>query len=250
MVDIHTHILPKIDDGADGLQTSLAMLERAKAEGIDCLVLTPHYYGKASPARFLQRRQRAFDEIKESVPEEIETRLGAEVHFTGVNTPDFEALCTLAIEGTSYILLELPFTTKWTGILLDALADFIHDTEYTPIIAHIERYAEVLKNPSLVTRLIEMGCLLQVNADSFCRKRSKNFAFTLLKRGFVHCIGTDAHDLEKRPLSYLSAKEAAKKAGYEKEWERAQNIMENVIRGGQVCVESGKPVKKFLGRYL
>ncbi len=250
MIDIHTHVLPGIDDGADGVQTSAAMLERAKSEGVRCLVFTPHYYGRLSPEQFLEKRKQAFEEIREKIPDGLETRLGAEIHFTGVNVPDFDDLCSLGIEGTSYVLLEFPFTSQWTSALLDTLADFISDTGYTPIIAHVERYAEVLQNPSIVSELVEMGCLIQVNAESFCGKYSKKFTFALLKHGLVHCIGTDAHDLEKRPAAYQKVREEVERAGYAEQWQRAQDIMKKIIRGEQVRVERKKPIKKFLGRYF
>ncbi len=250
MIDIHTHILPHLDDGAQSVDISEQMLAMEKAQGVDCVVFTPHYYGKYSPQQFLAMRKNALEELKETIPEGMEVRVGAEVHFTGINVLDFDELCTLAIEGTKYILLEFPFTSEWSQLLMDTLAEFISDTGYTPIVAHIERYIEVLQNPSLVSRLVEMGCLIQVNAESFCRKISKKFVFALLKHGLIHCIGTDAHDMKTRPPEYLQAKAAVEKAGCSAEWEKIQKNMKTIIRGGYVRVEVAKPVKKCFGRYV
>ena len=250
MIDMHTHILPHIDDGAKNTQMSVAMLDALQGQGVQTVVLTPHYYGKRSnPTTFLQRRNEMYDHIKPQIPEGIEVKLGAEVHFTGINMPDFDELCKLAIEGTGYILLEFPFTMAWTSNLMECLSDFIRTTDCTPIIAHAERYPELQKNPSLAFELVRMGCLIQVNAPAFLDKREKKLAFALLKNGYVHCLGTDAHDLEKRPPDILTAKAAVEKAGYLAEWKRAENIMKDVIEGRQVRVECGKPIKKFLGMY-
>ena len=250
MIDIHTHILPHFDDGAKDAQIARQMLEAERAQGVKTVVITPHFYGKRySPQQFLKRRDEAFALIKESVPEGIDLRLGAEVHFTGINLPDFEELCSLAIEGTKCLLVEFPFTTKWTRALIDALAEFVYDTGYTPIIAHIERYEEVRKRPAYVTELVNMGCLLQVNAQSFLNKKDRGFAFALLKRGLVHCIASDAHDTEMRSPDLTVAKRVIEKAGFAKEWERAQEITARILSGEQPCFTENKPLKKFLGRY-
>lgn len=250
MIDIHTHILPHLDDGAKNTQTSVAMLESLQRQGVDTVVLTPHYYGKrSSPEGFIQRRVPMFERIKAQIPEGMKVLQGAEVHFTGINMPENDELCKLAIEGTKYILVEFPFTTVWTRSLLDKLSDFIRDTDYTPIIAHVERYPEVKKNPGLVSELVRMGCLIQVNAPAFLDKREKKLAFALLKHGFVHCLGTDAHDMDMRAPNMSEAKEVVEAAGYLSAWERAENIMKDVIEGRQVRVECGLSIKKFLGMY-
>ena len=250
MIDIHTHILPHLDDGAKNTQMSVAMLNRLQQQGVKTVVLTPHYYGRrSSPEEFIKRRDAMFEHIKAQIPEGLETRLGAELHFTGVNMPDQDSLCKLAIEGTKYILMEFPFTTKWTSELMERLFYFIRETDYTPIIAHAERYREIQKNPALVTEFINMGCLIQVNASSFLDKREKKLAFALLKHGFVHCIGTDAHDMERRAPELNAAKTELEKAGLLDAWKRAEEIMQDVLADEQVAVEQGKPIKKFLWMY-
>lgn len=250
MIDIHTHILPHIDDGAKDTETSIAMLNAEAAQGADTVVLTSHYYGKKySPARFIERRNGAFERIRSQIPQGLNVRLGAEVHFTGFNVPEYEELCKLAIEGTEYILVELPFMEKWSGGLFNALSDFINETGYTPVIAHVERYREVLKNPAIVSELIRMGCLIQVNAQAFSEKRERNFVFALMKHNMVHCIGSDAHDMQRRSPDMTSAKETVTKAGYAAEWDNAQEIMRRILANKEVRVEAGAPVKKIFGFY-
>lgn len=250
MIDIHTHILPHIDDGAKNTATALALLKMQQEQGVKSIVLTPHYYGrKHSPQRFLEKRNEAFERIQDALPQGIEVRLGAEVHFTGVNMPEADKLCLLAIEGTKYILLELPFMAKWSGSILSKLSDFVYETGYTPIIAHVERYGEVLKKPSIVNDFVDMGCLLQVNAQSFIDKKAKGFAFALLRHGLVHCIGSDAHDTENRTPCLDEAKQAIEKAGFGAEWKKIQENMQIILSGEKVEVEYALPVKKFFGKY-
>jgi len=250
MIDIHTHILPHLDDGAKNTQMSIAMMKTLQQQGVETVVFTPHYYGKRStPDVFLQRRNGTFDHIKDQIPAGLRVKLGAELHFTGINMPENDELCKLAIEGTKYILVEFPFTNAWTSELMTRLSDFMRDTDYTPIIAHVERYPEVQQKPALAWELANMGCLLQVNAPAFLDKRERKLAFALLKHGFVHCLGTDAHNMDSRPPDMLTATKAVEKAGCLELWERAENIMKDVVEGRQVRVEYGSPVKKFLGMY-
>ncbi len=250
MIDFHTHLLPRIDDGAKDMATAVAMLEAERAQGVTTVVLTPHFYGiKRSPQQFLQKRAEIAEQLQARLPQGTRIRLGAEVHFTGMSPPSYEDICRLAIEGTNYVLLELPFEAVWRKNMVDVLSDFIYETGYTPIIAHVERYREVRKKPAILTELMRMGCLLQVNARSFVDKRDKQFAFALLKKGMVHCIGSDAHDEVKRPPDMSEGKRAVEKAGLSLAWERVQDIMDEVLQGGQVRVECGKPLKKIFGKY-
>ena len=174
MIDIHTHILPHLDDGAKNTRMSVAMLETLQQQGASAVVFTPHFYGKrTTPDEFIKRRRNMFEHIRDQIPAGIETRLGAELHFTGINMPENDVLCKFAIEGTKYILVEFPFTTGWTSELSKRLENFIQETGYTPIIAHAERYPQVKRKPSLISTFIEMGCLIQVNAPSFLDRKEK-----------------------------------------------------------------------------
>ena len=251
MVDFHTHILPHIDDGAKDTEMAKAMLQSEVKDGVTDILLTPHYYGKKhSPDRFIEKRNGMWLHLQSHTPENLNVHLGAEVHFTGVNVPDYEELCKLAIGDTNYILLEFPFTTKWTKSLLDVVADFIYETGYTPIIAHVERYNEVLKRPAYAKELIEMGCLLQVNSTAFITKKERAFAFALLGKGMVHCVGTDTHDMSIRKPNLAHVKTAVEEAGYAKEWAEVQSNMQKILKGEPVEVRVPSKIKRFFGKYI
>ena len=243
MIDLHTHILPNVDDGASNAQVSAQLLQMEFEQGVTQVALTPHYYGRRSVDEFLEKRKKALDSIMPYVPTGMKVIVGAEVLLTGVNDPTDDALCALAIENTKYVLFELPFQ-RWRESLLERIADFIEETGYTPIIAHVERYVEVLKNPSILTYLAELGCLIQVNTSAFLDKRMKRFAFALLKKGLVHCIGTDAHNVENRTVDYAEAKCAIEKKGMLAEWNGVQWCMQKVINGELVLLPC-KTVRKF-----
>lgn len=243
MVDFHTHILPYIDDGAKDADMSIGLLKMEQEQGVNCVLLTPHYYGKQSLEDFLEKRKKGFESIKDNIPKGLQTRLGAEVLLTGINDPNDETICTLAIENTKYVLIEMPFQ-RWRESLLDRIANFIEETGYTPIIAHVERYVEALKNPAILTYLAELGCLIQVNASAFLDKRMKRFAFALLKKGLVHCIGTDAHNLDTRTVDYAEAKNVICKKKLEAEWNATQWCMQKILNDEKVLLPC-PTVRKF-----
>ncbi len=234
MIDIHTHILPNVDDGARSVEDAQQLLQMEIEQGVKEIVFTPHYYGKQTVSTFIELCQNAHEQIRPFLPADIKTRLGAEVHLTGINDPSDEALCALAIEGTKYVLFEFPFNERWSNRLLERVNSFINDTGYTPIIAHIERYYEALSSPMIVFELVRMGCLVQLNTRAFLEKSTRRFAFALLKHGLVHCVGTDAHDIKNRAPDYLQAQNVVKKAKLDTEWTELQWCMRMILAGEAV----------------
>ncbi len=247
MIDIHTHILPGIDDGADDTSVSAEILSMEAAQGVKEVVFTPHYYGKVTAEEFLSKRKAAYERVKSVLPRGMKTRCGAEIFLTGVNDPTDETICALAIEGTKYVLFELPDSTRWSQRLLDRISDFMEETGYTPIIAHVDRYKETLENPEMVTYLVQMGCLIQLNTDAFIKKPIRRFAIALLKHGLVHCIGTDAHSAGRRAPNYDEAKEFIRRKRRMDEFNTVQWCMKKILAGEALRNPYGR-VKKW-GKY-
>lgn len=248
MIDFHSHVLPSIDDGARDAEEAKKMLETAKEQGVKTVLLTPHYYGqRRSPKQFLELRQQAYEEIKAVAPDGVSLVQAAEVHFAEDGVVSFADICSLAIENTKAVLIEFPFLAAWTKSPLEKIHDFVVETGYTPIIAHVERYQAFQKNPSLMTDFVEAGCLLQVNTETFLNKETKNFAFAMLKKGLVHCLGTDMHGAEDRKCDYALAK-AAIEAEDAFAFECVQDIMQGVLNGETVRPEVGI-MRRFMGKY-
>lgn len=249
MIDMHTHVLPNLDDGAKTEQEAAKLLRLDYAQGVHELVFTPHYYGKKrSVESFLKDRNEAAEKILGQVPAGMKTRLGAEVYLTGINDPDNETLCKLAIEDTKCVLVELPFSERWRKSLLVKLYGFMAATGYRPIVAHIERYLEIAKNPTLVNFLVKMGCYIQLNTRAFLDKRTQKLAFLLLKHGLVHCLGTDTHNETDRAPDYEQAKALVKEKGYSKEWTRVQTRMRQILKNQNV-ENACSPIKKVFWWY-
>lgn len=249
MTDIHTHILPGIDDGAPDKETAVRMLEELRAQGVTTAVLTPHYYGRFhSPRAFLNKRKEAFDKIRDVIPRGMNVRLGAEVHFSDAFAGS-EQSAQLAIEGTRYVLMELPFSSEWNNLLFRKIRYFMDETDCVPVIAHFCRYLQVRKNPALLSELSAMGCLLQVNASAFLDPKDRRLIFAAMKHNLVHCIGSDCHNLADRAPDYKAAVDAAKKAGYGDKIEEIQQTMKDILADRAIVKKSARPVKKFLTFY-
>lgn len=249
MTDIHTHILPGIDDGAKDEKVSEEMLSALYTQGVRRVVFTPHYYGQhRSPQDFLKLRSEAYEKIKGVVPAGMQTALGAEVHFSETVAMNTDCVA-LSVGDTRYILIEFPFLYDWPATLLQKLRYFMDETEKIPVIAHFCRYSQVRKNPGILSDLADMGCLLQANTSAFLDKRDKGLVFAAMRHGLVHCLGTDCHNTAERAPNYMQAAEAIKKAGYGEALEKIEETMENILADRYIPREKHTPVKKFLTIY-
>ena len=194
MVDIHTHLLHDIDDGASALDVSVNMLKQMSEIGVRTVVCTPHFnYTSLSLEKFLSTRNERLEELKPYACELGITLLGgSEVYLTDgmLSLPDASGLC---IEGTRNILVELPCARALTRSDLDMLVNFSDYYNVRPIIAHAERYYSVIKNIKFAEKFLAMGGYIQIDAASFFERRYKKAARTLVKKGFASFIASDAH---------------------------------------------------------
>ena len=201
MLDFHSHILPEIDDGAQSVDESIAMLRMLKEQGVSTVALTSHYIAMdESPAEFLENRKTAFDklsaEIKKSGEDFPELLLGAEVYYyPGISK--MEELGSLTLQNTNLLLLEMPMA-PWGDYALREVEELINTSSLTVVFAHIERYFKCLKKGTL-ERLLDMGALIQVNASFFFSHRTKRKALKMFKEGYIHFIGSDCHNTQYRP---------------------------------------------------
>ncbi|MCH5187144.1 MAG: hypothetical protein J1F63_01975 [Oscillospiraceae bacterium] len=214
MNDIHTHILPAVDDGSKNGEMSIEMIKRLSAEGVRRIVLTPHFYAsRNSVDSFLRKRECSLNELKEAIGEEkldVELYVGAEVLFMD-SLDRVEGFERMAIDGTKYMLLEMPFET-WGGRTVDTVYRIISNG-ITPIIAHFERYIP-MKNMDKIYELKRLGCILQMNAENFNSFFSRRKALKFFEEGTARLLGSDCHNLESRPPEIRFAYDAiAKKLG-------------------------------------
>lgn len=200
MIDIHTHLLFGVDDGPETIEESIAMLKDAKAQGIDAMILTPHYrHGMFSyPNEVIDKNFAELSEYAEDIG--IDLYLGTEHHVNSMTVEYIEKGRCRTMAGTHYVLAEYKPDTEFTYIK-NSVQDLMR-YGYIPIVAHVERYMCMhemsLKNIEL---LREIGVLIQVNADSVLGLdggKMKRFVKKLLKKEYVDFIGSDSHGIEDR----------------------------------------------------
>lgn len=200
VIDFHTHILPGIDDGSKTSEESVAMLRMEAQQGIEHVVLTPHFYAeKESLPHFLERRSRAIDSLHtaiEGLKDLPELSVGAEVRiFEGIGNAEF--LSELSISGTKCILIEMPMP-PWSENVLKELERIRHKRGLVPIIAHIDRYISPFRTRGIPETFASLPVLVQASGSFFINRTTRNLALKLLRENKIHLLGSDCHNLETR----------------------------------------------------
>ena len=198
VIDWHTHVLPKMDDGSKDVPESVSLIQMLSQQGIRTVVATPHFCANdESVDSFLLRRSASYATLCEALPEDApHILLGAEVrYYPGIAKS--EGLKKLRIEGTNILLLEMPMVT-FTEYTVRELLELANAKGITLVMAHIERYL-ALQKPSVLKRLLENGVLMQVNASFFTSLRTRRKAISMLRDGEICFVGSDCHNLSTRP---------------------------------------------------
>ena len=199
MIDIHTHLLYEVDDGAKSMEESIAMLQDAKNQGIEKCILTPHYRHGMFPYHKDKIDEHFTLLQKEAEKIGIEIYIGCEFH---VDSSVFEYLQTercYTLAQSSYVLTEYSYVTEY---------DYIYEKTkrliacgYTPVIAHAERYECFLKKPKLCEEISDLGAYIQINADSvlgLVDKKAEKFCKKVLSKGWADVVASDSHGIKNR----------------------------------------------------
>ncbi|SHK56813.1 tyrosine-protein phosphatase [Tepidibacter formicigenes] len=201
MIDIHCHIVHNIDDGAKSLEESIEMAKIAHKDGIKKIINTSHYHLDSDfiTGKELEKRILEFNNILKENGIDLEVLIGNELYYSRDLMNKIDELDFYSLNKSKYILIEFP-----PNNIPENMEDIIYEFKirnYTPIIAHIERYYQVLKNPNLAYEYINSGALIQLNASSVTGKYGKevkDICNTLLTYDMVHFIATDAHSSNRR----------------------------------------------------
>ncbi len=207
LYDIHCHILPHVDDGSNSTAMSKDMLRIAYENGIRHIVLTPHYMiGRFEAPRkeVYEKYQLFLARVEEEFPE-MHFYFGREIFF-GEEVPELlQEDIISTINNTDYVLVEFhPSATA--SYILESMYK-VQQAGYIPILAHIERYPELMGKMKMIEQLVESGVYVQVNASSVAGNFGKGVQRQLLKmmkKGLVHFVATDAHSNRTRG-PYLEA---------------------------------------------
>jgi len=209
MIDVHCHILPDIDDGAESLEDALEMGRKAVQDGVTAIVATPHH----RDGEFENDDARVRDQVErmklELSAHGIPLRLlpGQEVRYYDGLLDDLERKRgVMTLNDSKYLLLEFPPQEVPSGIL-EAMHEF-RVLGIVPIIAHPERNKEIAADPSLMERLVQAGALGQVTSQSLIGgfgNRVQTTALRLCRQNLIHLVASDAHGMRRRPYRMKEA---------------------------------------------
>lgn len=236
MIDIHTHILPGVDDGATNWNDTLNMARAAVSEGITTIIATPHHANGQyiNIAEEVVEHTRHINEllIAEGVPITIVT--GQEIRLHGDLLEAWFRQELLPLANSNYVLIEMP--SSRIPKEMDELIHELNIMKLKPIIAHPERNAEIVKHPERLAELIERGAFAQVTTHSllgaFGRVIEKS-AWSLCSRGLIHIVSSDAHHVERRGFRLREA--------YDVIGERMGEPWEDYFLNNAQCVLENKP---------
>lgn len=197
MIDIHSHILYGIDDGAPDIDESIAIIRNLKKVGFDTIVATPHYIENTEYITGNKRKKEILNKLKKGLDIseiDVEICLGNEIYLSEEILKKIEAKQISPMNGGNYLLIELPLVEKYKHAL-DMLTN-IKCKGYNIILAHPERYYLFQENPEKIEEYLDAGILLQGNIGSldgrYGRKAKKLFKQLLKKRQYF-ALATDIH---------------------------------------------------------
>ncbi len=238
MVDIHCHILPETDDGADSWEMAVQMCHLAARDGIDHIVATPHANDEYLYDR--PRHAAALEQLRQMVGPAPVLSLGCDFHFSFENLRDaLKDPERFVIADTRYLLVELSdyAMPRYVG---ENLARLI-GVGLTPILTHPERNLMLQRDSRQVVAWAKQGCAVQLTASSLTGqwgKKAAKLCHWLIEHELVHMLATDAHNLDRRPPLLSVARDAvARRYG--------ADLAEALVEGNPRAIVQGRSLPYF-----
>jgi protein-tyrosine phosphatase len=204
VIDLHSHVLPGLDDGARDLEDAIEICRAAAADGIQVLAATPHVREDypTTPAQM----EEALAAVREAAGDLVRLVPGGELDIAELERPR-EEIARFALAGNpAYLLVETPYV-GWPLDLPEKLFRLLTDG-ITPVLAHPERNREVQARPELLEPIVAGGTLVQLTAasvDGRTGRQARSCAATLLDRNLAHLLASDAHSASLRAIGMSAA---------------------------------------------
>lgn len=205
MVDIHSHILPNLDDGAENPEESLMLLKIMKAQGITDVFATPHFYPTLDNYEdFNSALYKSLEQIKSRLKSDLPSiYIGCEMlYYVGIG--DCETLTDFTYGNSRFLLLELD-PNIINEHLFEDIRKLVKIQKITPILAHLERYDGCKGYRKLLRFIKKEKILTQINSSSLLYRDSYKAVKKLIKKDLVSFIATDTHSVDKRPPHFKTA---------------------------------------------
>ncbi|TMW72239.1 tyrosine-protein phosphatase [Alteribacter natronophilus] len=254
MIDLHSHILPGVDDGAATMEDALAMARAASQEGIRTIVATPHHQN----GKYTNERTEIIDAVRElnvvlkDNHIELDVLPGQENRIYGELIEDFRNGEILPLNESKYLFVELP--SNRIPRFTNQLFYDIQVEGLQPIIVHPERNQEIMKHPERLYELVKNGALTQVTATSVAGrfgKKIQKLSEDLIEANLTHIVASDAHSMEGRGFAMREAYDRIEQEFGNQMVYLFQENAELIIENSQVMIEPPQKVKqkKFLGLF-
>jgi len=220
VIDLHSHVLPGLDDGPEDMAGSLALAQAAVDAGTRVMAATPHI-GTRFPVTPLEMSARVWEleRALERVGIKLEVVTGGEIACTGVQELSDPELTAVGLGGSSCVLLECPFTP--VGDLVVRLVDHLQEHGRRVLLAHPERSPTFLRDIHRVREIVDRGAFIQLTAGSLAGSFGRTawrYCSVLLEQGLAHVVASDAHGAVERPPHLASiVKEAVWRQGLPEE---------------------------------
>lgn len=211
MIDLHSHLLPGLDDGARDLDEAVAMARSMAADGVSVAAATPHVHPRYRTP--VEEMERALDEVRgalhrEEVP--LEVLAGGEIALDELGGLSSDERMRFGLGGNPKLLL-LEFPLHGWPLALESVLRELGREGVLSVLAHPERNPEVQEDPGRLARLVELGAVPQLTAaavDGRMGKRQARCAFDLLERGLAFLVASDAHTPGVREAGLSAARRA------------------------------------------
>lgn len=243
LIDIHTHILFGIDDGARDLEESIEMAQMWSSQNVHTVVASPHFdIKKDNREDFLETRDRNTDLLRKELKIKsinLEILKSAELYFR--HNLIHEDLSPFTIEGTNTLLIELP--TRSVPPQIASTFEELIMQGYQVILVHIERYPILKNDLELFYNLANMGVIFQVNAETILKEQS-SWLKAAIKKNYVHLLGSDAHRKDKRLPNIEEALIKSEKLEY------YNNNANKIIRNQELNTVQVNKINKLFNIYI
>ncbi|KRE83817.1 hypothetical protein ASG89_11915 [Paenibacillus sp. Soil766] len=243
MIEIHSHILPDLDDGASDLDQAVHMAREAVEQGIHTVIATPHHENGrfTNDASSVELQVKAFQEElnRRNIP--LHIHAGQEIRVYRDLIEDLEAQRSTTLGGSRYILLEFPSDQISKG--MNEIVYELQLMKLVPIIAHPERNREIVDNPTKLLELVQLGALTQVTAHSLLGhfgKSIQSFTLDLCRSNLAHFVSSDAHNTTNRGFALSEAYDALRNELGDPYVSTFQNNANRVIHN--LSIETQSPV--------
>ncbi|BCA85000.1 tyrosine protein phosphatase [Enterococcus saigonensis] len=248
MIDLHCHILPGIDDGAEDLAASIAMAEKAISQGITHILCTPHH----NNGKYTNPKSSVVPQVL-SLQDELDKRNlpltvleGQEVRITGELISEVQNDNILFTDlADTYILIEFP--TMDVPAYTEDIFFQLRSLGKIPVIVHPERNAKFREDPNRLIEYLDMGCLAQLTAPSYVGIFGKSIQKTakeMVEHNLVQMVASDAHGVNKRNFYLKEAYEAITKDFGEEKVAAMKQVAKDLLNGDQIVMPNYTVVKK------